>query len=150
MWVTDMGVLMMGVKRQRGFTLIEMLIVCAILAILLGIGMVNFQKFRNNLELRQAQQTLVQELNRARSDSRRLSQDQTVTWTSSQLMIGTRTVDFSDSIQLVKTIGSNDLVYTAPYGRLKLTDYLFELRHGELKREVRVYGVTGKIKAIGF
>ena len=144
------GVLMTSVQKQRGFTLIEMLIVCAILAILLGIGLVNFQKFRTNLELRQAQQMLVQELNRARSDSRRLSQDQLVTWNASQLMIGTRTIDFDDSIQLVKIKGSNDLTYTAPYGRLKLTDYLFELRHGELKREVRVYGVTGKIKAIGF
>jgi hypothetical protein len=93
---------------------------------------------------------LVQELNRARSDARRLSQDQLVTWTTDRLMIGPRTIDFNDSIQLVKIKGSNDLTYTAPYGRLKATNYLFELRHGNLKRDVHVYGVTGKIKAIGF
>lgn len=141
---------MMRVGIQRGFTLMEMLIVCGILGILLTIGVINFQRFRNNLELRQAQQTLVQGLNRARSDARRLSLDQLVTWTTDKLVIGTRTIDFNDSIQLVKIKGSNDLTYTAPYGRLKATNYLFELHHGNLKREVHVYGVTGKIKAIGF
>jgi prepilin-type N-terminal cleavage/methylation domain-containing protein len=135
---------------KRGFTLLEILIVCAILAVLLGIGVMNFRRLRQNLELRQAQQILVQELNRARSDSKKLSQDQLVTWTPQSLMIGSRMVSFGDSVELVKLIGSDDLTYTAPYGRLKATNYLFELRHGDLKREVYVYGVTGKIKAIGF
>lgn len=134
----------------KGFTLIEMLIVCAVLAVLLGIGVVNFQRFRNTLELRQAQQTLVQELNRARSDSRKLSQDQVMTWTAHSLNVGSRTIHFEDSIELVKVKGSNDLTYTAPYGRLKVTNYLFELRHGDSKREIYVYGITGKIKAIGY
>lgn len=93
---------------------------------------------------------MVQELNRARSDARKVSQDQIMTWTAHSVSVGDRTIDLGDSIELVKLKGSNDLTYTAPYGRLKVTNYLFELRRGDLKREVHVYGVTGKIKAIGF
>jgi prepilin-type N-terminal cleavage/methylation domain-containing protein len=144
------GVSKIAVAQVRGFTLLEMLIVCAVLAVLLTIGVMNFQRFRATLELRQAQQIFVQELNRARSDARRLSQDQNVTWTAHSMTIGTREIQLLDSIELVKVKGSNDLTYVAPYGRLKATNYLFELRRGDLIREVYVYGVTGKIKAIGF
>lgn len=35
--------------NYKGFTLIEMMIVCVILAVLLGIGVMNFQRFRANL-----------------------------------------------------------------------------------------------------
>jgi prepilin-type N-terminal cleavage/methylation domain-containing protein len=133
---------------KKGFTLIEMLIVLGVLAVLLGIGVFNFIKFRKTLELRQAQQVFVQELNRARSDARKLSQDQKITWTAHQLTIGARVISLGD-IELLKLSGSNELIYTAPYGRLKATDYHFELRHGELKSQVRVYGVTGKIKVVG-
>ena len=136
--------------KKSGFTLLEMLLVCAVITILLGIGVINYQRFRANLELRQAQQIFVQELNRARSDSRRLSQDQTISWAAHSLVVGSREIKFLDSVELVKIKGSNDLTYVAPYGRLKATNYLFELRRGDLKREVYVYGVTGKIKALGF
>lgn len=136
-------------KALGGFTLLEMLMVCAVVAMLLSIGIINFQRLKNNLELRQAQQVLVQTLNRARSEARSSSQDQHITWTSGSITVGEKTT-MLEGVELIKIKGGNDLTFTAPYGRLKVTNYLFELRRGNLKREVHVYGVTGKVKAIGF
>jgi prepilin-type N-terminal cleavage/methylation domain-containing protein len=135
---------------QYGFTLLELLIVIAVVALLLGIAATNYAYYRTRLELRQAQQVLVQELNRARSDARRLSQTQVVTWTDKSITVGTREVTLSSSgaVTLVKLKGANSLEYSAPYGTIRSTDYAFELRGpGKLTNTVYVYGVTGKVKA---
>jgi prepilin-type N-terminal cleavage/methylation domain-containing protein len=139
-----------GLSRTEGFTLLELLIVIAVVALLLGIAATNYAHYRTRLELRQAQQVLVQELNRARSDARRLSQRQSVTWTDKSIIIGTREVTLSPSgvVTLVKLKGANSLEYSAPYGTIRSTDYAFELRGpGNLTNTVYVYGVTGKVKA---
>jgi prepilin-type N-terminal cleavage/methylation domain-containing protein len=136
---------------KKGFTLLELLIVLAILAVLLGIAVNNYQRYRSRLELEQAQQVFVQTLNRARSDAKRLSQNQTITWTGELLTIGEREVVLSESsgVTLVKITGANTLTYTAPYGRVaSVGEYEFELQgRGDLTSKVYVYGVTGKVKA---
>ncbi len=137
-------------KSKQGFTLLELLIVLAILAVLLGIAVNNYQRYRSRLELREAQQVLVQELNRARSDAKRLSAHQSVAWTDKTITIGVREVKLSASgnVTLVKLKGSNTLTYFAPYGRVNTGEYEFELRgRSDLTSTVHVYGVTGKVKA---
>jgi prepilin-type N-terminal cleavage/methylation domain-containing protein len=133
-----------------GFTLLELLLVLAVLAILLGIAVNGYSRYRAGLELRQAQQTFVQELNRARSEARRLSQTQRITWTDKAVLIGTREIPLSDSdnITVRNLNGQTTLNYTAPYGRVIASEYKFELRgRGDLTAMVYVYGVTGKVKA---
>jgi prepilin-type N-terminal cleavage/methylation domain-containing protein len=137
-------------KSKQGFTLLELLIVLSILAILLGLAANGYVRYRSRLELRQAQQVLVQELNRARSDARRLSQTQSISWTDKILIIGTREISLSDSglVRLQNLNGQTTLNYTAPYGRILASEYKFELRgRGDITNMVYVYGVTGKVKA---
>jgi prepilin-type N-terminal cleavage/methylation domain-containing protein len=139
-----------GGSATQGFTLLELLIVLSVLAILLGIAVTGYSRYRAGLELRQAQQTFVQELNRARSEARRLSQTQSITWTDKTIVIGPREIPLSDSgnITLRNLNSQTNLNYTAPYGRVIASEYKFELRgRGDLSTMVYVYGVTGKVKA---
>jgi prepilin-type N-terminal cleavage/methylation domain-containing protein len=134
----------------RGFTLLELLLVLAVLAVLLGIAVTGYSRYRAGLELRQAQQTFVQELNRARSEARRLSQTQNITWTDKTIVVGTREISLSDSgnVTVRNLNNQTTLNYTAPYGRVIASEYKFELRgRGDLTAMVYVYGVTGKVKA---
>jgi prepilin-type N-terminal cleavage/methylation domain-containing protein len=138
-------------KNNAGFTLLEILVVLAILAVFLGIAVNNYQRYRSRLDLQQAQQTFVQTLNRARSDAKRLSQNQTLTWTAKVIKWGEKEIQLSESasVTLVKITGANTLTYTAPYGRVSsVGEYEFELQgRGDLTSSVYVYGVTGKVKA---
>ncbi len=140
-----------GLPRTQGFTLLELLIVLAILAVLLGMAVNNYARYRSRLELQQAQQTFIQTLNRARSDAKRLSQNQSISWTDKVLTVGEKNITLSESsgVTLVKITGANTLTYTAPYGRVaSVGEYEFELQgRGDLTSKVYVYGVTGKVKA---
>jgi prepilin-type N-terminal cleavage/methylation domain-containing protein len=147
---TDAAIFILHKPSTGGFTLLELLIVLSVLAILLGIAVTGYSRYKWGLELRQAQQILVQELNRARSEARRSSQTQSVTWTDKMILVGTREIPLSDSgtITLQNLNSQTALNYTAPYGRVTASEFKFELRgRGDLTKMVYVYGVTGKVKA---
>jgi prepilin-type N-terminal cleavage/methylation domain-containing protein len=62
-------------KTKNGFTLLEMLIVIAIIGIIAAIGFVNYNKTIKVQRLREAQGQFAQAIERARTLSRRYSQD---------------------------------------------------------------------------
>jgi prepilin-type N-terminal cleavage/methylation domain-containing protein len=62
-------------KTKNGFTLLEMLIVIAIIGIIAAIGFVNYNKTIQVQRLREAQGQFTQAIERARTLSRRYSQD---------------------------------------------------------------------------
>lgn len=143
-------------KRTLGFTLIEILIVVAILGVLLTIGFMSFQRYTWQTELKQAQNLLVNTINQARSDTRRTSQDKIVQWTTTTIASGTagslRTVSLSDnntvSITNVTGVASSvqSFGYVAPYARRATAEsivFTLKGRNG-IEGTVKVIGVTGK------
>lgn len=137
----------------RGFTLIEMLIVLAIMGILLAIGVFNFQNFTAQQRVNEAQQVVAQTLNRARAEARKNSTDQFLTWTSSSISINGSSVSIPNGVTLTTTNFSTGLGYSAPYGRtigttgaILNSGGIFTLT-GVMGKgaQVKVVGVTGKV-----
>jgi type IV fimbrial biogenesis protein FimT len=58
-------------KRQRGFTLVEMMVAVAIVAILMAVAVPNFQAFIRNTAIRSAAESMQAGLNLARSEALR-------------------------------------------------------------------------------
>lgn len=137
--------------KRTGISLIEILIVLAVLSILLAIGALSLQRYLWRAELQGAQQTVISVINKARSDSRKRSEDRVVTWTATGISSGRdaanlTTMSLSDSGRVRITSATDTFTYVAPYGRKDNTDSLvitLEGRNG-LQASVKVIGVTGK------
>ena len=137
----------------RGFTLIEMLIVLAIMGILLAIGVFNFQNFTAQQRVNEAQQVIAQTLNRARAEARKNSTNQLLTWTTTSISINGVAAKIPNGVTLATSDFSTGLGYSAPYGRTIRTNGailnsggIFTLT-GTMGKgaRVKVVGVTGKV-----
>ena len=147
---------MMYLRRRRaaGFSLIEMLVVLAIISILFSIGFSALQRYQKHKEVQQAQQTLISTLNQARSDARRASKDQTVSWSGDTVKVkedggDERSLKLNDAgtvtITGVTGISDSKVTYQAPNARADQTSFIFTLEgRGGVSARVRVTGVTGK------
>ena len=142
--------------RQRGFTLLELLITLGVVGILAGVAGFSLQHLRHRLELNNAQRTLVDTLNKARSDARRLSVDQTLSWRKGEAFLELASGD--EPARKIEVSTSNSIVfqrsdrirYNAPYGRAGASNDRITLVHKQLEKgsDVIIYGVTGKVKAV--
>lgn len=142
--------------RQGGFSLIEMLIVMAILSILLAIGAMSYINWRDSEHFRESQRTLLDAINRARVDSRRTSQDQTISWDenmSNSIIIENGAADpltielpYGVTFETLTGDGSTiSYTYQAPFGRVGGTNFALGLYgKGDRKAILYIYGVTGK------
>lgn len=147
--------------RHGGFTLLEMLVVLAVIAILLSIGFFSYRRYIARQNLTEAQQSLAQALNTARSESRRLSLDRRVQWKKGGNLLTVLSGDGATKIRDVPipnglTLTSKDtspvgttlnFTYTAPYGRTDAINTEFDLVNNTygMTAIVRVIGVTGKV-----
>ncbi len=145
---------------RSGLTLIETLIVLVIVAILMTAGVVGMVQFRARLELRQAQQVVVREFNRARTDARRLGLDQTISWTAETITVtgadGKERITDLASSGNVKIIFEDGLTedsfsYNAPYSTTSSVEEDIRLRRGNMEGQneasIFIYGVRGKVFA---
>lgn len=137
-------------RGQRGLSLLEMLLALAILAIVLAFSAAGWLRYRDTVQAREAQQTLAQALGRARSEARRRSSHQDITWTlgSGEFQVNGRTIRLPHGYVIRRTLpaSANSLRYTAPFGRVTATNKQFVLASPSGRESaVNIIGVTGKV-----
>ena len=138
---------------KRGFSLLELLIVCAIIGILGAVAARTFTDATRRARVNEASAQLAADLQRARSSSQRFNQNSSLTIattsaTSYTLTIGaqitTRTLPPNTQV----TVKSAPLIltYKAPFGEMGASNPILTVRtEGAKTRDVRVLGVTGKV-----
>jgi type IV pilus assembly protein PilA len=141
--------------RQAGLTLLEVLIVIAMVGILAAIGMGPLNRLVAKQRVIEAQHNLAQLFNRARSDARRTSNDQTVTWnltsanSSPTFTLGSNTITLNNMTVTMVTDSATaitDVKYNAPTGRRSNASNLqFAIKNNNFEAYVRVIGLTGKV-----
>ncbi len=147
---------------RDAFTLIEILVVLAIIGILLGIFSLNYVRSIRSAELRDAATQVTADFRRARSQAQRGSADVVIEWTQSgtentatTYAVGGVSRNLPNGVKLSCTLnctgsGVKSVTYTAPYGEIGTSGSVLTLKSsassmGITDLEVRVVGVTGKV-----
>ena len=133
--------------HTSGFTLLEMLIVLAVLGIILALGVGSVIGWIRSTQLREAATQVEADLERVRSGSLRFNRDaqfQVLSATSYQL-----TVDGRDSVVTLPnaTLGpvGTTVTYSAPHSLLGSAPQPLQISVGPKSRTIRTIGLTGKV-----
>jgi prepilin-type N-terminal cleavage/methylation domain-containing protein len=148
---------------KQGFTLLEMLVVIAVVGVVATLGVTTFLGFRQTTEIQQAQSQLAQDLERVRQLARRYSvtyRFETPSTTSYQAYAlkadGTKdsTVPelalrvLPNSATFSYTPSAN-AKYTGPFGRVNTTTsalcYAVRIASSGKFAEITLLGVTGRV-----
>jgi type IV pilus assembly protein PilA len=132
---------------RRGFTMIEIIIVLAVLAILLAIATPNYQRWRASVQVQQMAQQLAQDISKQRSEARRTNTSKTLTVASNQYSLNGNTITMPSTISLTPD-ASTSLTFAPPYGSSGSPLRTFTLTwksNTSIERKVRVVGVMGKV-----
>lgn len=143
-------------RRHQGFTLLQTLVVIAIIGVVAGMFSINLLRNIRAAELSDAAAQVVTDLRRARSQAQRSSTGVQVNLPgtaggSSYTVAGqNRTVPNRITIACQRNCSSSPVTvtYNAPYGELGTTGSVFVVRssaNGVTPYEIRIVGVTGKI-----
>jgi type IV pilus assembly protein PilA len=114
---------------KLGFSLVEMLIVLAVLGILMGIGTPSYFRWRASTAVRQAAVQLAQDIDGQRSEARRSNSATTVVVSSNSYSLGAVSKSVPAQVTL-QADSSSPISFEPPYGTTST---------------VRVVGVTGKV-----
>lgn len=143
-------------RRQSGFTLIEILVVIAIVGILMSLGIVNYIRNVQAAEVRDAAALITSQLRQARAQAQKDSVDMKMSWNAAGQYglapaSGTATLrDLPKGVRLrcKTTCEGSSVTFGAPFGELRsATGTVFEIvspHAGIRSYEVRLVGVTGK------
>ncbi len=147
------------VRAKNGFTLIEMLIVLAIIGIISSVAIINFIRESRVSALRQVAVQLQSDLENARSSSIRFNQDASINIiNASSYSFTVPTDQLVGSVRQTRTVtrnlapfgvtytGGDDVTYQSPFGQrnsaVPLTPFVFSIQG--ITYRVKVIGVTGK------
>lgn len=141
-------------NRTHGYTLLELLVVIAVIGILAGIGFSVLSGARARAVVRDTAQQITADLNRARSSAQRSNQDASLVLAgdgkSYALTLAgadtTFTLPSGLTVQSVNTDpAETTATYTAPYGELSgSTGRLWKVSSAAATVYVKTVGVTGK------
>lgn len=147
---------LLGRTHQAGFSLVELLLVIAVLGILMGLGIVNYTRSVRAAEVRDAAALITTQLRQARAQAQKDSVNMRMSWnTDGQYAVGpTSAMPAMQSLPKGVTLRcktsctGSSVGFTAPYGELSSgIGTVFEVvsPHGGIRAyEVRLVGVTGK------
>jgi type IV pilus assembly protein PilA len=133
---------------KKGFTLIEILIVLAVVGILLAIGSINLVAYQRRLNIEQATTQVATDLSRARMDARRTNQTIEFIANEDQATyeygpVGDRrTVNLPEGISFVAGL---NVSFNPPYGVLNLPNSFLQMSGYDQTRQVNLIGVMGKV-----
>ena len=140
--------------HQKAFTLLEMLIVLAVMGILLAIAGFNTIQWQKSEQLNAAMRDVSTTLSEARALARRTSRNavfKVVNSSQYNLTSGTlsRTRNLPNGVNFINA-ANYEVAFQAPYGTLSATNKSFELKFiGESwLAQVNVVGVTGKVVSV--
>lgn len=143
--------------REVGFSLIEFLIVIAVIAILVGIAAPNYLRWRATTITAEAAQQFARDVDRLRTEAKRENLKKKVAVPTSEgtsydiidVESGdTRTVSLPGGTIIAPLGASTEFTFSPPYGTTDAPLRSFEVRwiaDPDIKRTVRVVGVTGKV-----
>ena len=139
-------------KKRQALTMLELILSIAIVALLLSIAALGILRYKSRLELKTAEQILIQGLRRVRSEARVSSLDQEISFLEHSFVVKNKNFEKEYSlgnVRLTKLKGSKTLKYSAPYGKTGAGNFEFELslQNGS-KTGVYVFGVTGKVAGL--
>ncbi|MFN3390807.1 MAG: Tfp pilus assembly protein FimT/FimU [Meiothermus ruber] len=141
---------------QRGISLVEFLIVLAVLGILLGVGFVSLNAYRQSLVIREAATQVATELLSIRQQARRQSLNFSfqasaggstykVGRTSELALLTSKPLPAGVVFQSVPS-GGGSITFMAPYGIVNAANRTFALRGpGNRVLNVHIVGSTGKV-----
>lgn len=145
-------------RPTQGFTLIEVLLVIAVVGILLGIGWATYTRAIQSNQLTEQANRLARDLSGARSAAQRQSQNMRLILTANGYSVGpvggtAAPSVLENGVTLSCTVNCNgELVYQAPFATLNgATGRVYQLRSPNASLppvEVRVVGVTGKVSVV--
>ncbi|MXV19967.1 prepilin-type N-terminal cleavage/methylation domain-containing protein [Deinococcus xianganensis] len=150
--------------RPAGFTLLEVLIVVAIVGILAALGLGSYSRWRASSAVGEGTQVFTQAVNAARTGAKRLNTCQEVLLTAASASPSltvraypgstcsgtptTRTLNLPAGVQASLDTGTNSLSFRAPYGSTDAAPAQFKVfwaADPAITRLVRVTGIFGKV-----
>ncbi|MCD0164465.1 Tfp pilus assembly protein FimT/FimU [Deinococcus sp. 12RED42] len=139
-------------RPAQGFTLIEVLIVMAVLGIVLAIAGNSLLGYLQSQQMREAARQVAGDLERVRSGAMRYNTEATfeiISATSYRMTVNgvAQTITLPASTQITSTPANATLTYSAPYSELTSAQASIVVkRTGSTKQTIlRTVGVTGKV-----